>query len=214
MLHDLFPMVRNRRLRGGCAPGQMCASLLMLVFVATTAWGCRGEVADEAETAAAVVPGGSAEAGGRRQAELLTELRALDESLTPIRSLALQDPDIQAQEQALMVEVDAAMERLSPGFLEARDRFEVLRAEYSVAQEAGDQERLQTLGTELQALQMQIQGAQNAAAGEESVTEAIESFRQTLFVWMRAEDPEIGSLLDRVVEITDELQSMGPPEGL
>jgi len=188
--------------------------LLAGALVSLSALGCQTDAATEEENGTATTAGApTADALTQRQMDLVNELQVLDQQLTPVRTLALQDPEIQAQEQALIVEVDEVMERLSPGFLEARDRFEALRVEYGAAQQAGDQERLQTLGTELQGLQAQIQGAQTAAAAEEDISEQIESFRQDLFDWMRAEDPSTGALLDRVVEITDELESMGPPGG-
>lgn len=188
--------------------------VLVATVVAFASAGCQSDQADaEAESPAATAGTPVADATIQRQMELVSELQALDQSLTPVRELALQDPVIQAQEQALIVEVDAVMESVSPGFMEARDRFEVLRAEYGVAEQAGDQVRLQALGSELQGLQVRLGEAQAAAADREDVSEAIETFRQSLFEWMRAKDPAMGPLLDRVSEITDELESMGPPGG-
>ena len=103
------------------------------------------------------------------------------------------------------------MEEIRPGVLEDRARFESLRQEYLAAQQSGDQERLQALEAELQELQGGIQEVQAAALEREAVAEAVEEFREELFDWMRAADPQADSLLQRAQEITEILEGMEPP---
>jgi chromosome segregation ATPase len=177
---------------------------------------CQSDGADEAESAATDdphegVPGAPADLDTeamQRQMALMTELQALDQVLAPVREQAMQDPDIQARERDLIQQVDAAMESITPGILEVRARFDSLRAEYGVAQQAGDQERVQTLGGELQILQGSIQETQGQALEQEGVASAIEELREDLFTRMRAIDGGADSLLNRAEALMEELQVM------
>lgn len=188
-------------------------SLLLAGLAGLGAMACGSDAANESGSEAAAAPDANpfpGEPALQRQLELMGELRAINQALAPIRARTQQEAQVQAQEQALMAQVDAAMEDISPGVLEARARFDTLRAEYASAQQAGEQERLQPLETELRELQIRIRDAESAALAQEDVAEAIESFRETLFARMRESDPQADSLLERGQEIANELQSMAP----
>ncbi len=219
-------MIQKRGLRGsverprhGVTLAAFHRSLFCTAFVCLTLTACESDAAADTEPEAAAgtpaveTPAADAAATQARQLELITELQGLDQELSPMRERALEDPDIKAQEQVLTARVDAAMEGISPGVLEARDGFDAMMAEYNEARQAGEQERVQTLGTELQGLQIRVQQTQSAAVAQEGTAEAIESFRESLFDWMRAEDPQAGPLLDQAEEIAAELEGMAPPSG-
>lgn len=144
----------------------------------------------------------------QRQMALMTQLQALDQVLAPVREQAMQDPEMQAREQDLMAQVDAAMESINPGVGEMRTRFDSLRVEYGTAQQAGDQERVQSLGGELQMLQASIQETRSQALQREDVAGAIDQMREDLFDRMRALDPGADSLLNQAEEVMRELEAM------
>ncbi len=203
---------RPRRLSGLGGLGRVPFGAV-LVWLATA--GCQsddsGEAGSDSAAAAGAVAAVSDSANLARHMELMSELGTIDQALAPLRERAREDAEIHAQEQALIAEVDAAMENISPGVLEARERFEALRADFVTAQQAGDEERAQSLGMELQGLQVRLQETQTAALAREDVAESIETFRESLFEWMRAADPQADSLLERAEAITDELESLTPP---
>lgn len=212
MLRPIAPVERPRRFSRLAGPARASFGAVLVWLAAI---GCQSDDSSEAGSdpaaAAPDAPAAFADTANlQRQMELMTELRAIDQALAPLRARAQEDAGIHAQEQALMAEVDAAMESISPGVLESRERFEALRVEFVAAQQAGDEERTQTLGTELQGLQARLQQTQTAALAQEDVAASIETFRERLFAWMRATDPHADSLLDRAQEITDELESMTP----
>ncbi len=185
----------------------------LLVWLGAAA--CQPDDSSETASEPGAAPGAPAAvadtASLQRQMELMTELRAIDQALAPLRARAQEDAGIHAQEQALVAQVDAAMESISPGVIEARQRFEALRGDFAAAQQAGDEERARSLGMELQGLQTRLQETQSAALSQGDVAASIETFRNNLFEWMRAADPQADSLLDRAEAITDELERLTPP---
>ena len=154
------------------------------------------------------VPAGFDPETTQRQMAMMTELQAIDMVLSPIREQAIQDPELQAQQTQLVEHVDAAMESISPGILEKRTRFDELRADYAAAQQAGDQERLQSLAGELQPLQAVLQQTQSQAIEQEDVASSLTSFREGMFDKMRALDPAADSLLSRAQALSEELEAM------
>jgi hypothetical protein len=173
-----------------------------------------GEAGDGAQASANPhegVPGAPAEIDAetmQRQMALMTQLQAIDQVLAPVREQAMQDPEMQAREQEIIQQLDAAMESIAPGIGGMQARFDSLRAEYGAAQEAGEQERIQSLGGELQMLQVSIQETQSQALQQEDVASAIDAMREDLFTRMRAIDPGADSLLNRAEEVMAELEAM------
>ncbi len=145
-----------------------------------------------------------------RQMTLMSELRSIDQALSPLRERASQDPELQAKEAALVAQVEAAMEAIDPNVGATRARFDSLRTEFTTAQQSGEEVEAQSLAGELQSLQMSLQETQSQALQREDVATAIEAFRTDLFAWMRANDPAADSLLNRAEELNQALQAMAP----
>lgn len=169
------------------------------------------ETADPtADPAAAEAPAGEGEVD---QMALMMELQAIDQALGPIRERAMQDPELQRQQQELIARVEAEMERIHPGTAADRGRFDSLRSEFGAAQQAGEQQRVQTLGTELRELQTSLQETQAEAIEQTEIAEAIEAFRENLREKMREVDPQADSLLQRADVLGERLQAaMRQPE--
>jgi chromosome segregation ATPase len=149
----------------------------------------------------------------QQQLSMVTELQSIDQVLSPLRTQALEDPEIQAEQARVVKQVEEAMESISPGILEKQTRFETLRAEYGAAQQAGDQERVQSLTPELQTLQMSLQQTQTQAIEQEDVASALTAFRENMFDRMRALDPAADSLLTRAQDLSDALEAMAAEAG-
>jgi hypothetical protein len=162
----------------------------------------------EEPTPGAGAPTGMNPEATQRQIAMMTELQAIDMVLSPIREQAIQDPEMQAQQTQVVEQVDAAMESISPGILEKRTRFDELRADYAAAQQAGDQERLQSLAGELQPPQAALQQTQSQAMQREDVASSLTRFREGMFDKIRALDPSADSLLNRAQALSEELEAM------
>lgn len=142
-----------------------------------------------------------------RQMAMMGELQSIETQLQPIRQRAMQNPELQAKEQALVAQVQAAMNEIFPEMETAEARYDSLVTEFEAARAAEDTARAQTLGGELQGLQMSFNQAQMQALQQEDVAEALETFRNDLFEAMRGLDAAADSLLDRAEELNAELEA-------
>lgn len=199
--------------------GARAALLLPMAFFLAAGCGAPGEEGEDAppdgaaESSAAETPAGLPGAG-QDQMALMMELQTIQQALGPIREQAMQDPELQQQQQRLIDRVETEMERVDPGSADERARFDSLRAEFGSAQQAGDQERVQALGSELQALQTSLQETQREVLEQEEIAAAVEEFREDLREEMRATDPRADSLLSRADELSQELEAaMGDTGG-
>lgn len=173
---------------------------LALSFVALAGCDSAGDAAEGPEEAA------TDQAAMQEQMALMRELQSIDQVLTPIRREAMAEPELQAQEQALVARVEAAIEERNPALLGAEARFDSLRTVYEAAEQAGDTASVQATAGELQALQVAMQEAQQEVLQQEEITDAVEEFRTNLFARMRELDPQADSLLDLAEEITAQLE--------
>lgn len=145
----------------------------------------------------------------RRQLEVMTELQTIGQALGRIRDRAIVQPDMAARQEALDTRMQDAMEEAAPGSGERRVRYDSLIVAYEAAQESGDQEAVQSIGLELQGLQLDLGQAQQEALADPEIRAEIEAFREDLFARMREMDPAADSLFDRGDELNAELDSLG-----
>lgn len=165
--------------------------------------------ADAAATETDVAAGQTvAPADQAEQMAMIAEIQAIEQQLGPLQNEALADADMVVKQEALAVKVEAAMEEAVPGSTEKRAEFDSLIGDYQAAQASGDQETVAELGPRLQALNMELVQAQQAAMQRDDIREAVESFQADLAVVMRGIDESAGDLLDRRDELYAELQSM------
>lgn len=217
MSSELSPVRRTgiRVLARARRATRLAGWLPVFTWVALAA--CQSEGTENAESSQAPanphegVPGAPANIDTeamQRQMALMTQLQAIDQVLAPVREQAMRDPEMQAKEQEIMGQLEVAMESITPGIGGMRVRFDSLRTEYGAAQQAGDQEHVQSLGGELQMLQASIQETQSQALQQEDVALAIDGMREALFARMRAIDPGADSLLTQAEEVMQELEAM------
>jgi len=184
-------------------------SVWLLAFALSASWlaGCDagGDAAEEGgEPVAGEAMPDPAEI--QEQMALMGELQSIDQALAPIRQQAMADPELRAEEQALVARVGEAIEEAHPELAGAEVRFDSLRTAYEVAEQSGDTAGVQSIAGELQTLQTSMQQAQGEVLQQEEITEAVEEFRENLFARMRAMDPRADSLLDLAEEITEKLE--------
>lgn len=186
---------------------------LSLVGLALAACQSDGGESDDAAAAegagesAGTTVSGAPPVDPARQMAMMSELQSIETRLTPIRERAMQSPELQAKEQALVAQVQAAMNEIYPEMETAEARFDSLVAEFEAARAAEDTARAQTLGGEIQGLQMSFNQVQMEALQQEDVAEALEAFRSDLFEAMRGLDATADSLLDRAEELNDDLEA-------
>jgi len=141
-----------------------------------------------------------------RQLEMMMEIQAIDRMLGPIRDRAIGMPDMAARQQALQTRIETAMEAAAPGTIEKRVRFDSLVLAYEEAQQSRDEAALQSLGIELQGLQLDLGQAQQQALADPEIRAEMQAFRDDLFARMREIDPVADSLFDRGDALNAELE--------
>ena len=196
-------------MRSDVRSGPRSATLvaLALACIGTAACESGEDAADAADAADAPAEQAAPDqAAIQEQMALMGELQSIDQALTPIRQEAMADPELQAQEQALVARIEAAIEEAHPELEGAEERFDSLRIAYESAEQEGDSAAVQSAAGELQGLQRAMQQAQSEALEREEITEAVEDFRESLFAHMREMDPKADSLLDLAEDIRERLQ--------
>ncbi len=133
---------------------------------------------------------------------LIGELQELQQQLGPIQDQVMQDPELQRHLEEVRDQVDQAMRADNPELL---DRMSSLEAEFVAAQEAEDQARMQELGMQAQAMEMELRQAQEAVLSRPDIQERIEAFEAEQRAKMLEIDPEAGSMMDRMDEIVERL---------
>lgn len=133
--------------------------------------------------------------------ELIVELQQLQVKLQPIQQEAMQDPEIQAAQQALGVEIQAAMVEVDPQTPERIERLQELMGEAQAAQAAQDEAAMAQLVAEGRELEQQLQATQAAAIQDPEIAPRVEAFEARLLERMLEVDPEAGSLIERAKEL-------------
>lgn len=201
-------------LRFACRVARLVPAVFLVLALAACQSGEEG--AEGAPESAASAESGTPEAGApadvpegmQEQMALMGELQSINQQLIPIRDEALSNPEMQARQEELQSDVDAAMREINPEFPAMQADFDSLRAELGVAQEGGEEAEVQSLVTEMRTLQGAMQETQTEAIEREDIAAAIETFRDELYERMRELDPRADSLINRAEELNAELEEM------
>lgn len=187
--------------------GKTLAVLVPLVLLGTSA--CGGDT-DTESAPADTDSAAEAEAPQQQQQQmdpetmaLMGEAQELQQQLAPIQEEAMQDEALAAQLQELQERVQAAMRDENPELLERMDELE---ADFMAAQESGDQERVQEVGMEAQAVQGELQALQSAVLEDPELSASVQAFEDAQRERMIEIDPEAGELIDRLDEIFEQLE--------
>lgn len=140
--------------------------------------------------------------------ELIGELQQLQARLQPIQQQALQDPEIQAAQQALGAEIQEAMVEVDPETPEKMERLQELMVQAQAAQAEEESAAMTEIVSEARALEQQLQAAQAAAIQSPELAPRVEAFQDRLLERMVEVDPEAEALLDRAQELNARLAAV------
>jgi hypothetical protein len=140
----------------------------------------------------------------------MTELQELNTKLEAIQARAIQDPQLQSAQAALGAEIKAAMEKADPQLAMSMQRVEVLEAEATRAQQAGDQAKLQELAREAQGIQLRFMEAQEKVFQQPAIVAKVDAFQARLEARMVEVDPQTPALMKRFQELATALQAAQP----
>lgn len=137
--------------------------------------------------------------------ELITELQQVQARLEPIQQQALGDPEVQAAQQRLGEQVQAAMEEVDPATPDRIERLQALMGRAQAAQAEQDQEAMSAIVTEAQGIERQLQATQAQAIERPDIAPGVEAFQAQLLQKMVEVDPEAASLMERAQELDAQL---------
>jgi hypothetical protein len=141
-----------------------------------------------------------------------TELQGLHQRLTEIQERALEDPQLQASQEALGTEIRAAMTVSDSTMAAKMARMETLQAEAEAASSANDMNRLQALMLEATEIQEEFEALQRRVLEEPGMAAKLGVFQTALQAKMVQVEPEAQGLMNRFRELETLLTAaMGPP---
>lgn len=133
--------------------------------------------------------------------EWITEMQQIQARLEPVQGQALQDSELQAEQQQIGEAVRGAMVAANPAVAGQLERMEAILEEARAAQAASDADRIVALTAEAQALQAELAEAQAEALQQPDIEARVEAFQKNLHERMVQIDPESRALLDRLQEL-------------
>jgi hypothetical protein len=133
--------------------------------------------------------------------EWITEMQQIQARLEPVQDQALQDSELQLEQQQIGEAVRGAMVAANPAVAAQLERMEALLEEARAAQAAADTDRIVALTAEAQELQTQLAEAQAEALQQPEIEARVEAFQKNLQERMVQIDPESRALLDRLQEL-------------
>lgn len=140
--------------------------------------------------------------------ELIAEMQQLQTELQPIQQQAMQDPEVQAAQQALGADIQAAMIEVDPSTPERLERLQELMAQAQSARAGQDEAAMAQIVAEAQALEQQLQATQAAAIQTDEIAPRVQAFEAKLLETMVAVDPEAASMIERARELDARLGAL------
>jgi hypothetical protein len=134
------------------------------------------------------------------------ELQGIQMQLGPAIAQAMRDPKIQAAQQALGAEIQAALNKADPGLAALEPRMKAMEAEAAKAQQAGDRAKLQKLMQDAAPIQQRLMRAQQAVFNQPAVVSKATAFENQLQAKLIQIDPKNGPLIQRSKQLQAQLQ--------
>jgi hypothetical protein len=138
---------------------------------------------------------------------IFAEFQEIHHQLEDIQLQALQDPQLNAAQEALGEEIRTAMEARDPALRQQMERIESLEGEAVSAQQAGNLEKLQELMVEAQAIEQRFLTIQQQVLTTPSIAAKIEAFQTELERKMVEVNPQTASLISRFRELESKLST-------
>lgn len=131
------------------------------------------------------------------------EMAQIQQRLGALQQQAMQDSAVQAAEEQLGADVQAAMVRVDPVAGEKVARAQALQSDVEAARAASDNAKLNQLATEAQALQAYFAGLSERVMALPEMQEKRDAFMAVLLARMTAIDPQAQALVTRLRELRD-----------
>lgn len=140
--------------------------------------------------------------------QLYMEYNQLNQQLQQLQQQAMADEQIAQQGEALDEKITDAMVEKNPKIQETLDKRDELINNYQAAQQSGDQEKIQQLNQEFQAVSQKIQTEQQQVMSNPELKSDVEAFQETVMNKMEEINPEVPQLMNRMQEIRAQLSAM------
>jgi hypothetical protein len=144
---------------------------------------------------------------------LMMEAQQIQAQLAPLEQRVMQDPELQTEQQEVMLRVTTAMLEADPTLEAHVQRMQTLQEEAQAAQAAGDQERLGAIVGEANQIQSSVAQAQASVLQQPEMAALVRAFTQRVQNRMIAEDADAEALIRRMGEIQMELAAAAESAG-
>lgn len=145
----------------------------------------------------------------------LTELDSIHQELSALQARALADPSLLAMQESVGEQMRVAMEEIDPTLAESLDRIPEMEVEAQAAESAGDQQRLEALGSEAQRIEQRFMAVQNQAMETRpGLVAGVLAFQTALQERMLEADPQAPQLIARMQELEEKLTSAARQQGM
>jgi hypothetical protein len=168
--------------------------------------------------AAATTPGATAPGPGATTpslpsdhtlSELQTEYVGIQKRLGPLQQKAMEDSSLQEEFTELQEATESAMLALDPEIPQHRAVLDSLQGELQAANQTGDQDKVQAILTQGNALQAKLEQTRSQAMQQDSVFAKMSAFQERVVERMTELDPEAPELIDRATTIANQIRASG-----
>lgn len=200
-------MFRSFRPAAACLAALAAASLL----------GCNQKDASQGDASSAVAESGLPSTAGAPlpipSDDPRAEFNALQQRLNGLQQQAMQDTVLQAAYAELDSMIEEKMAAADPQLTEHRARLQAIQGEMAAAQQAGEEEKFNTLLAEGTAIQGQLRQVQETTMAHEDVVAGMESFRTRIMAKMTEIDSTAPAMVERAEAISAQARAAmeGPP---
>lgn len=140
---------------------------------------------------------------------LQSEYIGIQNRLGPLQQKAMQDSVLQKEFLELQEATEDAMLALDPQIPQHRALLDSLQGELQTANQAGDQETVQAILQQGNALQAKLEQTRSQAMQQDSVFTKMTAFQDRVVERMTELDPEAPALIDRATAIASQIRGSG-----
>lgn len=140
--------------------------------------------------------------------QLYQEYIQINQQVQQIQQQAMADEDIQNMTQEFSDKLEAAIVEENPELQSAVDKKNELIDQFEKAQQAGDQEQLQQISQDYEAVNQELQPAQQQIMQQEEFRTEAQEIETAVMAKMEEINPETPQLLAKMNELRTKLQQM------
>lgn len=138
--------------------------------------------------------------------QIQAELREIGQKIVQLRTQALQDSAIQAEQLALQQEIEKKMNDIDSATSTRTDRMNQIKKSFQQAQQSQDTAKIRSLMDEYQTLAQKNQQTQMQAMQDKGIAADLDTFRTNLIHKMDQIDPSTDSLIARLEALQAKMQ--------